>query len=196
MKKIFKITLICLLIIVIIVMSINFFVIYSTNNKIINIENIKKNKYDAILVLGASVKGDEPSPMLEERIKTAIELYNDGYADKIIMSGDNSTVYYDEVTVMKNYAVSAGIPEEIIYLDHAGLSTYESVSRAKEKFDINSVIIVSQKYHLHRAIYVANDIDLEVIGVSSDGDDYEGQFFREIREIGARNKDFFLSIIK
>ena len=81
-------------------------------------------------------------------------------------------------------------------MDHAGFSTYESMYRAKEVFCARRVVIVTQKYHLYRAIYVARALGLEAYGVAAAGDDYGGQLYRDIREVLARNKDFFTSIFK
>ncbi len=178
------------------VVSINFYVAFSVSDKIVEISDLPNQKFDAILVLGASVRGDEPSPMLENRIKKGVELYYAGYANKIIMSGDNSTLYYDEVNVMKDYAIEEGVPSEDIFMDHAGLSTYDSIYRAKEIFGVESVLIVSQEYHLYRAVYIAEDFDMSAYGVYSAGDDYSGQLSRDFREVFARNKDFVFTLVK
>ena len=112
------------------------------------------------------------------------------------MSGDNGQEGYDEVNVMKDYAIEKGIPSEDIFMDHAGFSTYESIYRAKEIFQVKKAIIITQKYHLYRALYIANKLDLDVIGVGADPRTYSGQIFREAREILARNKDFVQVIFK
>ena len=112
------------------------------------------------------------------------------------MSGDHGRKEYDEVNVMKNFAIKSGVPSEDIFMDHAGFSTYESMYRAKEIFQADIVIIVSQKYHLYRAVYIARSLGMEAYGVPSDVRIYRGQEYRNLREAAARVKDFFIVIIK
>ena len=121
------------------------------------------------------------------------ELYHENIADKIIMSGDHGTKYYNEVQVMKDYAIGKNISSSAIFMDHAGFSTYDSVYRAKEVFGLHNVVIVSQSYHLYRALDIAESIGLNAYGYASDQAVYSKQMMRELREILARNKDFFLS---
>ena len=151
---------------------------------------------DAILVLGAGVRGKSPSPMLEDRILEAISIYKEDVAPKIIMSGDHGTKYYDEVNVMKSFAIEKGVPSENIFMDHAGFSSYDSIYRAKEIFGVKKIVIVTQKYHLYRALYIAKKLGIEAYGAAADARIYVGQTKREVREILARNKDFFKCIIK
>lgn len=194
MKKYLKFILLIPIIIIIIVFSINFYVINSTKDQIINTKDL--NDVDCIIVLGAGVWGDNPSPMLEDRLLKGIELYNKGVAPKIIMSGDHGQKEYDEVNIMKEYAINEGVPSEDVFMDHAGFSTYESIYRAKEIFGVKKVVIVTQEYHLYRAIYIANKLGIKAYGVNADPRDYAGQLYREVREILARNKDFVKSIFK
>ncbi|MPN59437.1 hypothetical protein SDC9_207158 [bioreactor metagenome] len=134
--------------------------------------------------------------MLEDRILTGIDLYNNGVSNRLIMSGDHSTKGYDEVNTMKSYAIEKRIPSEHIFMDHAGLSTYDSIYRAKEIFQADKIIIVTQKYHLYRALNTARSLGIEAYGVSADLREYAGQDFREIREKVARVKDFGMAIFK
>lgn len=97
---------------------------------------------------------------------------------------------------MKQYAIDHGVPSEHIFMDHAGISTYDSIYRAKEIFQAEKIIIVSQKYHLYRALYISDSLGVDAYGVSADPVIYAGQEFREIREIVARTKDFVKCIIK
>lgn len=152
--------------------------------------------YDCILVLGCGVYGDTPSHMLEDRLLQGIELYFDGASKKLLMSGDHGRENYDEVNVMKNFALDRGVPSKNIFMDHAGFSTYESMYRAKEIFKAEKVLIVTQEYHLYRAIYDARALGLDAYGVASDPRTYSGQEYRDIREILARNKDFVFCIFK
>ena len=152
--------------------------------------------YDCVLVLGCGVWGDTPSHMLEDRLLEGISLCQSGASKKLLMSGDHGREGYDEVNVMKKFAVDRGIPSEDVFMDHAGFSTYESMYRAKEIFKAEEILIVTQDYHLYRAIYDARALGLEAYGVASNPRSYGGQLYRDIREILARNKDFIYSIIK
>ncbi len=160
-------------------------------------ENLEAFNADCILVLGASVKPDgTPSHMLADRLDVGIALYKEGFAPKLLLSGDDGQVEYNEVEVMKNYAVAAGVPQEDIFLDHAGFSTYESVYRAKYVFKVERVIAVTQKYHLYRTLHGCRMMGIEAVGAASDQDVYSGQEYREVREILARVKDFVKWFIK
>jgi len=197
MKKIIKILVITAIIGIVLVLSINFYVVGTTKAKIIkNNDYSKLRDVDCIVILGAGIWGDKPSPMLQDRLEEGIKLYNEGIAPKIIMSGDHGREGYDEVNIMKEYAVNKGIPSEDIFMDHAGFSTYESIYRAKEIFDADNIVIVTQEYHLYRALYIADKLDINAYGINSDPRQYSGQLFRETREILARNKDFINCIIK
>lgn len=177
--------------------GVNFYVKLSTKDQIIenddyaNLENI-----DCIIVLGAGIWGDKPSYMLEDRLLEAIDLYQNNVSSKIIMSGDHGREEYDEVNIMKNYAIERNIPSEDIFMDHAGFSTYDSIYRAKDIFKAKKVVIITQKYHLYRALYIANQLGLEAYGVGADPRQYKGAAYREIREILARNKDLIKCIFK
>ncbi len=159
-------------------------------------ENFEGRHYDCILVLGAGLRSDgSPSDMLEDRLKVAIELYRAGVSDIILLSGDCSGEDYDEVAAMERYCLDAGIPTEAVEKDKAGYSTFESMLNAKNGEKYKSIVIVTQRYHLYRAIYNA-----EGLGLSADGADgalrrYRGQVYRELREIAARTKDFFLVML-
>jgi len=195
--RLFEILLIAGVSIAVYLITINVIFLLSSGKYIDSSENLSDQKFDCILVLGAGVWGNSrPSPMLEDRLITAIDLYNEGVSAKILMSGDNGEEYYDEVNVMKNYAIERGVPSEDIFMDHAGFSTYESIYRAKYIFQAESILIVTQKYHLHRAVYIAKRFGLNVYGVSADRNEYLGQRYRDLREFLARNKDFILSIYK
>ena len=155
-----------------------------------------KGEFDCILVLGAGVRNGSPRPMLQDRLDYALKLYNDGVAPKLIMSGDHGRKEYDEVNIMKEYAIERGVPSEDIFMDHAGFSTYESIYRARDIFKVKKMVIVTQEYHLYRALYVANRLGIEAVGYASDPRQYAGQLYRELREILARDKDFVFCIFK
>lgn len=196
MKNILKFTLTFMLIFVV---GISSFVVgvnaymknVSNNNMLTAVEAEGLEGVDCIIVLGCLVLEDgTPSDILLDRLKTGVELYKRGVAPKIIMSGDHSSDDYNEVAAMKKYAVDAGVPSEDVFMDHAGFSTYETIYRAKEIFGANKVIIVTQEYHLYRAVYIAEQFGMEAYGVASD------YTFKESREIFARCKDFVTSIFK
>lgn len=182
----------------VIALSINGYVILSSQRNILTLEEAAGlSDVDCILVLGCQVKPDGvPSHMLEDRLRKGVELFQAGAAPKLLMSGDHGQKYYNEVGAMKRYAVDAGVADSDVFMDHAGFSTYESMYRAKEVFGAKRIIIVTQKYHLYRAIYIANALGLEAYGVSCDYRSYSGQFYRDVREILARNKDFLTAIFK
>lgn len=156
------------------------------------IEKMNNFGGDCILILGAGIKDDEtPTPMLKDRLDAGIQLYKDGIAPKILLSGDNGTETHNEIHVMLKYTKAAGVPEEDIFCDHAGFSTYDSMYRAKSIFDVEKVIVVTQTYHEYRALYIGEKLDLAVMGIASDQEKYSGQAMRELREVMARVKDFF-----
>ncbi len=177
--------------------SLSVYMVKATEKNIFTADTFKNDeKADCILILGAGVKDDKPKPMLRDRLLTGIELYKSGAAEKIIMSGDHGRADYDEVNVMRAFALEQGVRAEDIFLDHAGFSTYDSVYRAKSIFGAENIIIVSQKYHLYRALYIAKKLDVKAAGVSANLNTYGGQLKRDIREIIARDKDFFKCIVK
>lgn len=200
-KKTAKIILIIplslLLIIMLAGLGINIYVVLSAKNHISAPDAVSQQDVDCILVLGAGIKADgTPSRMLRDRLDAAVELYNAGVCDRILMSGDHGSKYYNEVKTMKNYVVSKGVNPDNVILDHAGFSTYESAYRAKEIFGVEKAIIVTQKYHLYRAVYDARRLGIDASGAYSQGDHYAGQIYRSAREAVARVKDFLITIYK
>lgn len=178
------------------VFGVDLYVKITTKSDILIKEDLKKDYYDCILVLGAGLRNGKPSPVLEDRLKTAIDLYNDGYAPKIVVSGDHGKKYYDEVNAMKDYLLEQNIPSEDIFLDHAGFSTYDSVYRIKNIFLAEKVIIVTQQFHLYRSLYIADGLGIDAVGVSATLRSYEGELSFSLREILARDKDFVKTIFK
>ena len=200
-KKILKI--ICILLCLgllggLAVLGINGLVTGTTKQKILTSEEAASlTDVDCILVLGCGVHADgTPSDMLRDRLLRAMEVYELGGSAKLLMTGDHGRENYDEVAVMKSFAVDAGVPSEDVFMDHAGFSTYESMYRAKEIFQAKKVIIITQEYHLYRAIYIAQRLGMEAYGVAADYQAYYGQTKRDIREVLARVKDFGTSMFK
>ena len=168
----------CMLVVVAVFAATNVATIATTKDRIVEPQAAVGFDADAIVVLGASVFADgTPSGILRDRLDDGIALYKEGVAPKLIMSGDNSTVSYNEVQVMKDYAISQGVPSYDIFCDHAGFSTYESM-------------------YLYRALYAAQGLGLDSLGVASDYHDYSKQLQYDLREIPARTKDFFKTLFK
>lgn len=200
-KIIFKILIILLFLAImsmIAIFTINSHVKSTVKNSIISPESTSDlENVDCIIVLGCLVRDDGSlSGMLSDRLQRGVELYFNGTSPKILMSGDHGQTSYDEVNAMKQYAIENGVPSEDVFMDHAGFSTYESIYRAKEIFKADKIVIVTQEYHLYRALYIAKKLGIEAYGVASDYRTYSGQSARDFREILARCKDFALSIIK
>ena len=164
---------------------------HKTAPRITTIESLTASgeHFDVIIVLGCAVRPDgTPSHMLEDRIKTSVSLYQADLADAILMSGDRS-VGYDEVGTMQHKAEEMGVPVEKILLDPAGYSTYESIVNLLKEYKGKRVLIVTQKYHLYRALYIAEKLGIEAYGVSADLRSYRKQLKYDLREILARVKD-------
>ena len=179
------------------ILIINAHVKSSVKGRIVTPDEATSMDADCILVLGAGVRDNgRPSLMLVDRLLQGIELYNNGFSDRLLMSGDHGRKEYDEVNVMKQFAIDRGIASEHVFMDHAGFSTYESLYRARDIFETERIIIVTQKYHIYRALYIADKLGLEAYGVASDPRRYAGQNIRDLREIAARVKDYFTVIIK
>lgn len=200
-KQKLRFALICLFILCVIgtsaVFGVNGYVKYSSKDKVLTSQEAAKLQgVDCVLVLGCGVHGEEPSHMLSDRLSRGIELYQSGAAPKLLMSGDHGRTDYDEVNVMKKFATDRGVESSDVFMDHAGFSTYDSMYRAKEIFAAKKIIIVTQGYHLYRALYIADKLGLEAYGVTSDQRQYVGRIQREVREILARDKDFVKCMIK
>lgn len=187
----------CVILVVLVVAGTNAITIASTKDAIVDVATAAAFDADAVVVLGASVFADgTPSSILQDRLDDGIALYFAGAAPKMIMSGDNGTASYNEVKAMKDYAISWGVPSADIFCDHAGFSTYESIYRAKNVFGAKRIVVATQTYHLYRALYAAGGLGLNAVGVASDYRNYEKQTQFDLREIPARTKDLFKTLIK
>lgn len=174
------------------IVGINLYIIIKEKSRIVSLEEAAEFQADCIVVLGAGVRDDgSPTWMLEDRIKIGDKLYQNHAADKIIMSGDHGRENHDEVNTMKSYAMGEGIPSEDIFMDHAGFETYDSLYRARDIFGAKKVIIVTQEYHLYRALYIADQLGLDARGVTSDLRFYSKKMaYWKFREYLARVKSF------
>lgn len=184
------------------VLFVDALVVLSSRERILSInEAASLDGIDCIIVLGCKVGSDgTPSHMLHDRLTVGCELYfsllENEKRTKLLMSGDHGTKEYDEVGAMKSFAIGKGIESGEIFMDHAGFSTYESIYRAKEIFGAEKIVVVTQEYHLYRALHIADALGVEAYGVSADLRSYTGQLKFSAREILARNKDFLTAIFK
>lgn len=198
-RKVLYLILILLLIPNILLGGINIFVRKSSEKHIFHEQSInvlEDGSYDAILILGSGIRNNYPTPILKERLDTGIYLYENDIAPKIIMSGDHGQEYYDEVNIMKEYAIEKGVPSEDIFMDHAGFSTYESMYRAQYIFGVQKLVVVSQKYHLYRAIYIGRNLGMDVVGANATKTIMGGHRARLTREVFAQGKDFLKVILR
>jgi SanA protein len=143
------------------------------------------------IVLGASVKADgTPSHALEDRLQQALDLHRAGQVSKVLLSGDHGRVGYDETNSMRRWLLARGLPPESLFCDHAGFTTYDTMARAKRVFGVERAIVVTQGFHLPRALYTAQAVGIQVEGSACDRRTYAKGAWFELREIGARTKAF------
>jgi len=181
-----------IILLIVLIFGINYYI------KTFSLPNIYKgnisqvSEFETALVLGAKVNNNGTlSSILQDRADTALELYQNKKVQKILVSGDHGTKEYDEVNAMKNYFLDHGVPAEDIFLDHAGFDTYDSIYRARDIFQVKSLIIVTQNFHLSRAVFIAKRLGVSVMGFPADKHIYVGEFRMELRESLARVKAFF-----
>ncbi|MBE6631553.1 MAG: hypothetical protein E7623_02505 [Ruminococcaceae bacterium] len=198
MKKIlFRVIIAALISVIFLTAAINIYMIAAGAGKILSAEEAAELfGIDCIMVLGASVEPDgSPSPMLEDRIIQGINVYRSGVCGTLLMSGDGRSNDYNEVDTMTAYALKSSVPAEELFGDIYGLSTYDSVYRVREIYGAKRIIVVTQSYHLYRALYIADVLGIEAYGVSADLRTYSAQPRQDVREVLARVKDFFKGII-
>ncbi|MCU6797184.1 YdcF family protein [Paenibacillus sp. WQ 127069] len=146
---------------------------------------------DVIVVLGARVyPNGSVSAILGDRLQAALELKDAGKSDRFLVSGDHGQIDYDEVNAMRSFLEERDVQPQNIFMDHAGFSTYESMYRARDIFQAHKVLIVTQQYHLMRAVYTARQMGMDAYGVASDKQEYPNMTRNRLREVLARNKDF------
>lgn len=174
------------------VIGINAYMISYVSDYLIEADDLENYSFDCITVLGAGLWDGEPSPMLKERLDFALEAYKTGCSTKFLMSGDHGREDYDEVNAMKDYVVENGADKDSVFLDHAGFSTYETMYRARDVFKVEKTLIITQKYHLYRAVYNARKLGIDAYGYYREEKIYSVK--NDIREAAARVKDFFYCI--
>ena len=172
-------------------------VVWQGRDHVLSEEDAPGAPFDCILVLGCGVYADgTPTPMLDDRIHTGAALYARGWSGTVLMSGDNRAEDYNEVGTMRTVAEGLGVPAEAIVCDGAGLSTYDSLYRARDVYGAQRVVIVTQRYHLYRALYLARSLGLDAWGVPAADVRYAGQLLRDVREIAALDKALICSILQ
>ncbi|URC13192.1 vancomycin high temperature exclusion protein [Flavobacterium sp. B183] len=190
MKKLFKKLIYLFIIGVIAIISINWYVKSSTRDLIHHtVNNLPKNEVG--IIFGAGINGDQPSKYLKDRLDAGILLYKTHKIDKILLSGDNGRDEYDELTVMKTYCFNHGVDTTKIFIDYAGFDTYSTMYRASHIFKIKKATLISQEYHLNRAIYIGQKLGVKSIGFSANKGEYLGYQYVTFRECGSIFKSFF-----
>jgi len=198
MKRFFIYFAVLMLLAGLIVLGLDRYVVLSVRSRVVKPEDA--GEADCILVLGCGLKDGKPGQHLSRRLDTAIALYKSGAAPKILMSGDHGREDYDEVNAMKRYAVERGVPADAILMDHAGFSTYESMVRARTVFGCESMIIVTQEFHIYRAVYDAQKQGIRAVGVCAEDcrELYSRRYnlYLDTREMLARCKDVFWCLFR
>lgn len=190
MKKLLKNLIYLSILGVIVIVSVNLYVKSSTDDLIYSTTTpLPKNEVG--IIFGAGINGDQPSKYLKDRLDAGILLYQTHKIEKILLSGDNGRDEYDELTVMKNYCYKHGVDTTKIYVDYAGFDTYSTMYRAKHIFKVKSATLVSQKYHLNRAIYIGVKLGIKSVGFSANKGEYLGYKYVTFREYGSIFKAFF-----
>lgn len=188
-RKILKLSLFALVVITILVLYSNLAVERSGSTGVYSVNESFSS--DVAIILGAKVLSNgSPSTVLADRLDTGIQLYKTGRVKKLLLTGDHGQTNYDEVNNMRRYAVSKGVPEEDIFMDHAGFSTYDSMYRARDIFLVNKAVIVTQDFHLPRSLYIARSLGLDAKGIIADKRKYAGASYLSFREVFARTKAF------
>ena len=155
---------------------------YRYGSRVYTAERVPSRR--AAIVFGAGYWADGVlSPVLADRVDTAVALYRSGKVEKLLMSGDNRTLDYNEPAQMREYAMSKGVPDRDIVLDYAGRRTYDSCYRAKHIFCLSEATLVTQSYHLDRALFTANGLGIDVVGVQADQREYQHIRFYWWREL-------------
>lgn len=180
----------------VIVVIANAYTVLSTRDDVHRVSYYADDHVDGIVVLGASVLPDgTPSDILADRLEVACDLYQIGAGDLIIVSGSKEGDY-DEPAGMRDYCMQMGVPSDAILLDTGGYDTYASIYNARYLFDLDSVIVVTQAYHLYRALATAKGFGMEAYGVAADKGDYDDQALYSVREVFSRTVDCIMTLFR
>ncbi len=187
--KIFRYLVTAVILLITITVVINMLIFFGSKAKVFSsIDDL--SEAEVVIILGARVYGDgKLSPIFKERVDTAVVVYSNKKVKKILVSGDNGSLEYNEVAPVREYLLSLGIPSADIFLDYAGFDTYDTMYRAKNIFAIKSAIVVTQPFHIHRAVYLGNSLKINTQGmVTEEGDgtikNYFREFFANIKAMG------------
>ncbi|PIE34846.1 hypothetical protein CSA56_06600 [candidate division KSB3 bacterium] len=172
--------------------AMNLYILKCSESRIYEQSSQAPKAYTALILGAKAYAGGRLSHMLEDRVLTGLELYRQGKVQKLLLSGDHGRKDYDEVNAMRNYLLEKGVPAQDIFMDHAGFNTYSSMYRARDVFQVHDVIIVTQKFHVTRAVYIARSLGLDAVGMIADRRIYMTacQVKSDIREVLARVKAF------
>ncbi len=173
-----------LLIIIILIGAPRVIMVQQAGKQIYSVENVSTAPAAVVFGAGLTSSGG-PTTVLKHRVETAVLLYQSGKVQKVLMSGDNRFLNYNEPGAMKAYAMELGMPEEDIVLDYAGRRTYDTCYRARDIFLLDNIILVTQNFHLSRALYTCKSLGMEAVGVSADLRTYREEGYWNIREIPA-----------
>ena len=172
-------------------LTVNFYVIFSQDEKIFSCDEISMlENVDYVVVLGCGIRDGKPSHMLEDRLYEGMAVAEQLKNAKLLLSGDDSGPSYDEVTAMLNFCIENGFDEGRIVTDRYGFSTGETVDNLLKNYPDSKVVIITQKYHLYRALFICERQGIASVGVFSNPRQYRNQIYFSLREIAARNKDF------
>jgi len=187
LKKLLKVTIYLILIGTAIILLSNYYV-KSKTEKLIYGNQKDLPKSNIAIIFGAGINGNKPGKYLQDRLDAGIRLYKNNKVDKILLSGDNGNDEHDELTIMKLYCYKHGVDTTKIYMDYAGFDSYSTMYRAKNIFKVDTAILVSQKYHLNRAVYLGNKLGVKSYGFPADQGIYKGYKYVTFREYPAVTK--------
>lgn len=173
------------------VLTVNFYIVFSQDERYMTQEEILKTEdIDYAVVLGCGIKDNQPTDMLYDRLSQAVKLMKANEDLILIISGDNSGEEYNEVGVMYDFCINEGIPESRMITDDIGFSTGESVENLKNIYNAGRVVIITQDFHLYRALFISEKLGIEAYGLEAAHDHFTHHYYSSLREIAARNKDF------
>ncbi len=186
MKRFFIFCIIIFLIIVTSIFAVNLIICTVSSPHIFNEVSVAPDVETAVIPGAAVLSNGGLSPILKDRVDMAVQLYKLKKVSKILVSGDNSTVSHNEVNPVRIYLLDKGVLDQDIFLDHAGFNTYSTMYRARDIFKVNSILIVSQSFHLPRAVFIARSLGINAYGVNADAGHI--LFKNYVREVFANEK--------